>query len=377
MDTTKIVKTGTYIKELDGVRSVAVIAVMLVHWGVFGAGWIGVQMFFVLSGYLISANLLRDRDKNKSILPYIKNFYWRRFLRLFPIYYLYVILFIIIGFILGTTGIQKLIIPLLTYTINIYALIPGHTDMSGIGHFWSLAVEEQFYLFWPFLIFFISPKHFKKFLILLILIGPIIKLLLFSWILNMNGDIKQAGEAVNILGLGQIDAFAMGGAIAFFSWKNIKRPQLYFYLMLIVTAILGSLNLLSLIINNDTKNIINIIHTFGFPHLMLANYQYIWGYSLLNLVFALLILCIIKGKNPIGILKNPLLVYIGKISYGIYVYHVVVLLLIRQYWDVRFSSPMGILLFIIYFTLTFSLAHFSYKFYEEPFLKLKNKFKNI
>ncbi|MDC0117761.1 acyltransferase [Flavobacteriaceae bacterium] len=377
MDTTKLVKNSTYIKELDGFRSVAVMAVMLVHWGVFGAGWIGVQMFFVLSGYLISANLLRDRDKNKSISPYLKNFFWRRFLRLSPLYFLYVILFIIIGFILGTTDIQKLIIPLLTYTINIYALIPGHVEMSGIGHFWSLAVEEQFYLFWPFLIFFISLKYFKKLLILLILSGPIIKLILFTWISDMYGDTIQAAEAVNILVLGQIDAFAIGGAVAFFSSKQIKRPQLCFYIVLIITAILGGINLLTLIINNDNDNIIGILHTFGFPHLMLENYQFIWGYSLLNILFALLIICIINKKNPIGFLKNPVLIYLGKISYGIYVYHVVVLMLIRHIWDFRFSSLLGILLFIVYFTLTILLAHISYKYYEKPFLMLKDKFKNI
>ena len=371
-----VINKNSYIIELDGFRAIAVIAVMLVHWGVFGAGWIGVQMFFVLSGYLISANLLRDRDRHKSILPYIKNFYWRRFLRLTPLYYLYAILFIIIGFILGTPGIQKLIIPTLTYTLNIYALIPEHVDMAGVGHFWSLGVEEQFYLFWPFLIFFISPKYFKKFLILLILIGPIIKLLLFIWITNMLGDINKAAEAVNLLVMSQIDAFAMGAAVAFFSSKNIKRPQLYFYLMLIVTAILGSLNLLSLIINNETENIIIFLNTFGFPYLMLENYQFIWGYSLLNMVFALLIVCIINKKSPFGFLKNSVLVYIGKISYGIYVYHVAVLMLIRYIWDFHFSSPLGILLFIVYFTLTILLAHISYKYYEKPFLRLKDKFNN-
>lgn len=157
-----VVNKNTYIIELDGFRAIAVIAVLLVHWGVFGPGWIGVQMFFVLSGYLISANLLSGRDRHKPISPYIKNFFWRRFLRLTPLYYLYATVFVIIGFILGTTGTQKLIIPTPTYTLNIYALIPDHADIAGVGHFWSLGVEEQFYLLWPFLIFLFLQKFLRS-----------------------------------------------------------------------------------------------------------------------------------------------------------------------------------------------------------------------
>lgn len=104
---------------------------------------------------------------------------------------------------------------------------------------------------------------------------------------------------------------------------------------------------------------------------MLENYQFIWGNSLLNMVFALFIVCIINKKSPLRLLKNLGLVYIGKISYGIYVYNVALLMLFRHIWDFRFSSPLGILLIIVYFIFIILLAHISYQYYENPFLDLK------
>lgn len=332
-------------------------------------------MFFVLSGYLISANLLREKSEISNIGAYLKNFYWKRLLRLFPAYYLYVFVFVLIGFFIGREEISKLILPLITYTINIYALTSSHIDIAGVGHFWSLGVEEQFYLLWPFLVFFIPFRIFKWVLVVLVFIGPLIRELLFVWAFNINSSKEYIGDFINMLPFGQIDAFAIGAVLAFFPLKEIKKPKLLFFCVSGLVLILGLLNVYLLFVNNSINktNYFNIFSSFGFPHLMLANYQYIWGYSALNLVFALLILCILKGKNPILFLNNPILVYIGKISYGIYIFHVPVLILIRKFFKGHILSVQGILFLLIYFLLTFLIAHISYKHFEKRFLVLKHK----
>src|SRR5689334_13554869 len=76
-----------HIKALDGVRGIAILLVILFHYGYLGCGWIGVQLFFVLSGFLITSILIKD--KGQSLKQYLKRFYWRRSLRIFPLYYLY------------------------------------------------------------------------------------------------------------------------------------------------------------------------------------------------------------------------------------------------------------------------------------------------
>jgi len=372
---TSIVETkmSQHVKSLDGFRAVAVIAVLLVHWGILGGGWIGVQIFFVLSGYLITSNLLRDRNYTDSITLYLKNFYWRRFLRLFPAYYLYVFGFILIGLISNNHEIRRLVLPLITYTVNIYATLPKHANLENVGHFWSLAVEFQFYLFWPFLTFYLSKGNFKKTIISLIIIVPVIRLVLFQLSLRSNLDLHHAGEVVNLLTVNQIDAFAMGALVAILPATRIKKPQIIFFIFLLLIIIVGGINLLSLFRTDIISTKLYLFFTFGFPYLMISNYQYVWGYTMLNLLSALLIWCIDNGKNPIPWLNNSFLVYIGKISYGIYIFHVPVLFFIKKMWAVKIISINGLMLFVAYFGITVIIAHVSFKYFETRFLKLKNR----
>ncbi len=136
-----------HFKQLDGLRFVAVFLVLIIHFATiigmhFSAGYYGVELFFVISGFLITTILLKTEE------PFgiaYKKFIGRRTLRIFPIYYLT----IFILFIIGNKYVHEYLIYCLTYTYNyIYFKVP----VNSISHFWSLGVEEQFYLFWPFLI---------------------------------------------------------------------------------------------------------------------------------------------------------------------------------------------------------------------------------
>jgi len=364
--------TILHVKSLDGFRAIAVIGVLLVHWGILGVGWIGVQIFFVLSGFLITSNLLRDRCITNSIIQYLKSFYWRRFLRLFPIYYLYVIGFILIGIILKNHEITKLIIPLITYTVNIYAILQNHANLQNVGHFWSLAVEFQFYLLWPFLIFYFSKRHFGIIVVFLLFVIPFLRLVFFLFASQLNNDLHYAGEFINFVTVTQMDSFAMGALIAILPKTKIKRPQFIFYAFLLLCVIIGGLNLISLFGSDLIHNKIDLLLTLGFPYLMINNYQYVWGYTLLNVLAGTLIWCIVNNKNPLPILNSSVLVYIGRISYGIYIFHVPVLFFIRKMYTFHFFSPKGIILLIVYFLITFLIAHFSFNYFEKLFLKLKN-----
>ena len=144
-----------YMPELDGLRALAILAVMAFHDHLPGgdAGWLGVPFFFLLSGFLISG-LLLDADRES----YFKSFYIRRALRIFPIYYL--VFFLMLGLCIAFNKSHGDWLWFLTYTQNYPMGIRNWPNFPApFWHTWSLAVEEQFYLLWP-LIIFLVPKRF-------------------------------------------------------------------------------------------------------------------------------------------------------------------------------------------------------------------------
>lgn len=176
-----------YIKELDSFRAIAVLFVIIGHGAgvnnylskVFNADF-GVNLFFVLSGFLITWILLVNREEAKSaglsVASIFKMFYIRRTLRIFPLYYLCVVIFFLLSSIL--TDNNRFIFPwLFTYSANWYFII-HQTWVGHISHVWSLAVEEQFYLIWPTVMLLVSRKLLPLAIFIFIMVGL---LFYFHW----------------------------------------------------------------------------------------------------------------------------------------------------------------------------------------------------
>ncbi len=159
-----------YIKGLDSIRALAVIMVIIWHWypqyplnTVLGfiqhffipTGEFGVTLFFVLSGYLITSILLKAKRESNNNIHTIKNFIIRRSLRIFPIYYLLIIIMILSNFPFEKGHLAYF----LTYTGNFLSIKEGR--WNNFSHTWSLSVEEQFYLIWPWLILYTKDKYLK------------------------------------------------------------------------------------------------------------------------------------------------------------------------------------------------------------------------
>ena len=148
--------TSKYRPDIDGLRALAVSLILLFHidYSSLQGGYIGVDFFFVISGFLITSILLKTKGSFKTM--YI-NFLARRSLRIFPLYYFAILIFVIIGHPVVLENIGYL----LTYTFNYrYPLI---TQANPLGHFWSLSVEEQYYLFWPIIV--LALRHHIKILV--------------------------------------------------------------------------------------------------------------------------------------------------------------------------------------------------------------------
>ena len=356
----------SYIKSLDGVRALAIILVLLFHfYYVLEIGWIGVQMFFVLSGYLIT-NILLNSKEGSDLSFYLKRFYWRRTLRIFPLYYVYLLVVTAIYLLIGVPKVFPNIAGYLyTYTYNLQPLFSELHFDAFFTHFWSLSVEEQFYLVWPLLIFILNGKQVKYAIIALILSIPLFRYFFGEWI--MQSHFSEPGEVLYRFTISHFDAFAWGGCIAVFQLD--KRVNNSRNLLLVSFAIFLFAGLAHLF----TSEQLLPFTSFGYPIGGLGSFQHIWSYILINMFSAALILYLIQHNSDEYLLsrifRNKVIVEIGKLSYGMYVYHWVLLSLHKKFINPHIGNM--VFSFVVYFLLVFLVSYISFYTLESYFLRLK------
>jgi peptidoglycan/LPS O-acetylase OafA/YrhL len=360
------------IGTLDGLRAVAVALVMLLHFGYLNGGWIGVQVFFVLSGFLITGVLLDDRDR--PLGAYLRRFYWRRTLRIFPLYYGYLVVVWLCHAIWGRPAeLPQYAASLFTYTYNFTRLSPDWQASPFFTHFWSLAVEEQFYLVWPFVVHALSRRALVALSAALVAFGPA-----FRWVLAkaLDDGVRSAydiGDAMYWFPLSHADAFAAGALVALLKAGDlVRRPALVAMAAVAAVAIGGAVNLRDLHAGGGDIP----IGTMGFPLASIENGIHAWGYTLLNLSSAALIAAAVAAHRNGGALAalgwRPL-AGLGKISYGIYVLHWPLLVLFNASVRYRPMTIRGALMCVAWTALVTAVAWISWRFYESRLLALKDR----
>lgn len=292
-----------YIKPLDSIRTIAVLLVILSHWlpltyiKIFDLGFVGVNIFFVLSGFLITRILLENKKEaeanNQNKLLVIKNFIIRRSLRIFPIYYLTILILFLLSEKTGTS-IKQDFEYYVTYSSNY--LFFAKQDWDGkLSHLWSLAVEEQFYLIWPWLIIFTNQKYLKHIILSVSIFG-----ILSNYILAY---IFPHHIMLNVLTPTCFDAFCSGAILAYIMVYKTEDVQTFIrWLSYLAPVCL-------------------LLFIFG----SLYNFNTILPIRTLVSVFSLyLIAFTIQYQGSIVhtiLLNNKALIFLGKVSYGIYLYH--------------------------------------------------------
>lgn len=365
-----------YIKSLDGVRAIAIILVMTFHAELTQFGWIGVQLFFVLSGFLITGILWKEKSKEGNLLFKFKKFWVRRSLRIFPLYYAYILGIALSFLFFHFPSYFKVFFPyLISYTAN-FPLHLLHTLGNPLfNHLWSLSIEEQFYLLFP-LIILLSPKNFsKKLLIAIIFLSPVIRFLAGEFYKSKGLAAIDVADGVNFNTLCQLDAFCMGGIIHVLSLdKQIKQPTALFVGALFLMFGAGVLNYFF------SASSVSYWKDLGFSHYFINNYQHVWHYSLLDIVFTSFILMLVSSFSQTSFsylrkfLENKWMVRVGRVSYGMYLFH----WLIWVYVFTKIFHPQTymtkILLFIPYLVAVYLFSELSYRLYEVHFINLKDKF---
>lgn len=354
-----------YMKPLDSLRAIAVLLVIVWHWfpngssiNKFPTGPAGVLMFFVLSGFLITRILLEGRNATDRTgigkSTFLKNFYIRRGLRIFPIYYLLVIPF----FLFALFNHQELheYLYLLTYTSNIYFYkIEAWTPY--FSHTWTLAVEEQFYLAWPLIILFLNKRFLLPCIFIFIITG-ITSQFIFG---DASFGVYLTFSCFNSLGLG-----------ALLAWVTVYKPTF----LLRFCKITGLISLVFIVLF-----FLEIFHWHAF----------IMPISIQLSFIALTVISYIVYTSYNGIqlpailnfiLNNSLLISLGKISYGVYLYHVFIP---TQTWKIIEGAVFdGLPVFIkkhhLFFFVSFNflilltISTLSWLLIEKPILGLKKHF---
>jgi peptidoglycan/LPS O-acetylase OafA/YrhL len=365
-----------YIKSLDGVRAIAIILVMTFHADITHFGWVGVQLFFVLSGFLITGILWKEKSRPGTLQFKFKKFWVRRSLRIFPLYYAYLLAIGIAYLIFHFPSYFETYFPYaVSYSINFPLSLIQRPGNPLFHHLWSLSIEEQFYLLFP-LIILLSPKKFiKYFLVGIILISPLIRFLLGEYYTNEGFPAMVVSNVVNFNTLCQLDAFCIGGIISVLSLDSrIKKPLMLLGISSALVVIAGVLNYLS------SQSGLNYLSDLGYYHYFTGNYQHVWQYTCLNILFASFILALVSihSKQSLPLLRRVLeskwMIRIGKVSYGMYIYHWLV-------WAYLFNNVfkpdtvlMKAALFIPYLITVYLISEFSYRLFEIRFINLKDRF---
>jgi peptidoglycan/LPS O-acetylase OafA/YrhL len=342
---------------LDGLRAFAVALVVLFHQYLLPVGWVGVQIFFVLSGYLISRPL--DEDRDAPLGPYLRSFYGRRALRIFPLYYAVIAVLCALSFTrLALPGLREGVPYAATYTYNFWYATRASGFSEFITHFWTLCVEEQVYLVWPLVFYFCPRRYLRGLLGALIVLGPLVRYLLARPLAAPGAThLWDFYVALDVLTPTHLDAFAIGAYAALFPWGGQRR------LLLVVVSALLMVG--ALLIHRGHLP----VASFGYPIGLRQGYAFVWGYSLINLAAALLIDCLASRKVLPVVFESRVLSYLGKISYGLYVFHYPIQAALSA------ASPHASVLVRVgaQTVLTISLASGSYYLWEKPFLSLKDR----
>jgi peptidoglycan/LPS O-acetylase OafA/YrhL len=336
--------------QLDGIRGIAILVVMLHNETakypvlyldrIFAHGWMGVDLFFVLSGFLITGILLDSKHAD----GYFKNFYIRRFLRIWPLYYSALLLmFVVVPYFRPGEGLQifRRSSPWWSFPLFIQNfLVPEPERAAGLlGVTWSLAIEEQFYLVWPVVIRFCSERSLRRIAVFVILFSPVLRLLMLSW-----------GIATYANTFSRLDGLMIGALLAVVIRSREFDPARYLRVAWIGLVIAWPLAFLT--IGLKARWIV-----YSFSALASASLVYVALFS--------------SSRWLQVSLKNRFLVYTGTISYGLYLLHKIPFNLGQVLGFTAYPAVAAPLLL----AAAYGIAALSWNFLEKPFLKLKRFFK--
>ena len=366
---------GDRVPVLDGVRGVAILLILFHHVVVYSgldrsvlidrallaagsAAWLGVDLFFVLSGFLITGILYDAKGSQR----YFSSFYGRRVLRIFPLYYGFLAcMYLMAPLLLAPEAAEALRAKQIwywTYLVNVDVAFHGWPEPGHLGHFWTLAIEEQFYLIWPLVVLVCDRRR----LMMVCTASVLIALMLRTAV-----PILMEPLAAHVLLPTRMDTLAIGGLVALLMRAPAGRAWLKRWARVIL--VIGSAWLcLLFFVRQGLSGLDPVVQTMG--------------YSVIALTSAALIATVVDVTGLpwlCRVLASAPLIFLGKYSYGLYVVHQPIMLAVAEsgltvdaFARLGGSSIPGVLAFgAVTVGLSVAAALITWHLWEAPFLRLK------
>ena len=349
----------SHLPSLDGMRAVSILLVIGCHAQMAFApeaaystylGRLGVSIFFVISGLLITWLMIREREATGTFS--LGNFYVRRALRILPVYW---VLLLVVAVLRADQVIAiswNDILRALTFTHNYPNALHRPSYYSWwLGHTWSISVEEQFYLFWPSLFFFLPKRFAPRLAVILTFCGPVLRVLDYLLFPSLRGwDSPISDSRIDILMAGCASAYLLDSRVwatrirKIPSWPALSAASLYIF---IVGPALGHLS--------EPDSRVNTIVRLFLP-------------TIQTIAIALLLLILVAGKHGAAFrgVNHPVAMHIGKLSYSLYI------------WQQLFlpdGAAIGVRSLIWRLVAIYFVAFCSFKFLERPFVRLRSRFR--
>jgi peptidoglycan/LPS O-acetylase OafA/YrhL len=351
-------RPGQYVKELDGWRFIAVMAVIFMHYipSIFLVGWVVMDLFFVLSGFLITGILLDTKNEK----GYYKNFIVRRVIRLFPLYYLclFIVFYLIPDSFFDVSYYRNHQLWYWLYSSNWLIALQGWSPTKALDHFWSLGIEEQFYVLWPLFVWLLTSKHLVRLCIFLFFASIILR--------NTGLQFGFVMPYPYVATIARMEPIALGAIVALL----LRKHKVILEKIALPAALVAGICSLITFIIAGTVHMENIVN-------------YSINYTFLDIFFAGMLAVTLSKNLPDWarkFLTHPLIRKIAGMTYCLYVFHVPIhsilkykyLPLLQQYT----GNPMSafLIMFIIGMVITFPLCYAIHRWIEAPLWKLKRYF---
>lgn len=323
-----------HLPALDGVRALSVVGVVASHAGVFGLGWVGVDIFFGLSGFLITGILMDAKAARPTAREFFVPFYARRSLRILPLAWLVAV---------AMSAYRGQFSGLPFYAGYIVNWLPHSPPPRDLGHYWSLAVEEQFYLVWPAVVFFTSKRTLWYVTFGVIALDVACRFAVSAW-----DPPLSTHQFRDLASFARADSLAVGALLAQRQRSTGFGKEKHWALP--VAVFVG-------------------VAMFAIRALEQRKLYYFFTYNLKWPLLALgvgggLLYVLDRAPRP---LKWRWMVWLGEISYGVYVIHSC----FAHFLHRRFSSPP--LIFVLQLALTIPAAALSWYLFETPILRNKRR----